>query len=94
MILTISGIILMLFGLVVSIVFWIPGIINKEKIKNVMGTRYPLIYVVYIANGPMLVLFGLLLVIWSKAQWQFTYFAGWKYELQCLLNIIVHIPLE
>ena len=68
MILTISGIILMFFGLIVSIVFWIPGIINKEKIKNVMGARYPLVYVVYIANGPLLMLFGLLLIVWPKVQ--------------------------
>jgi len=68
MILTVSGIILMFFGLIVSIVFWIPGIINKEKIKNVMGARYPLVYVVYIANGPLLMLFGLLLIVWPKVQ--------------------------
>ena len=68
MILTVSGIILIFFGLIVSIVFWIPGIINKEKIKNVMGARYPLVYVVYIANGPLLMLFGLLLIVWPKVQ--------------------------
>jgi hypothetical protein len=56
----------MFLGLIVSIVFWIPGIINKEKIKNVMGARYPLVYVVYIANGPLLMLFGLLLIVWPK----------------------------
>jgi hypothetical protein len=66
MILTISGIMLMLFGVSVSIVFWIPGIINREKIKDIMGNRYPLVYVVYIANGPLLVLFGLLLLLWPK----------------------------
>jgi len=68
MILTVFGIILMFFGLIVSLVFWIPGIINKEKIKNVMGARYPLVYVVYIANGPLLMLFGLLLIVWPKVQ--------------------------
>jgi len=46
MVLTISGIMLMLFGVSVSIVFWIPGIINREKIKDIMGNRYPLVYVV------------------------------------------------
>jgi len=66
MVLTISGIMLMLFGVSVSIVFWIPGIINREKIKDIMGNRYPLVYVVYIANGPLLVLFGLLLLLWPK----------------------------
>ena len=66
MILTISGIMLMLFGMAVSIVFWIPGIINRGKIKAIMGSRYPLVYVVYVANGPMLALFGLLLLLWPK----------------------------
>jgi hypothetical protein len=66
-ILTISGIMLILFGVAVSIVFWIPGIFNKERVKDVMGNRYPLVYVVYIANGPMLILFGLLLLLWPKA---------------------------
>lgn len=66
MILVISGIILMLLGLVVSIVFWVPGIINRNRIRSIMGRRYPLVYVVYIANGPMLILFGLLLIIWPK----------------------------
>jgi hypothetical protein len=66
MILVISGIILMFLGLVVSIVFWVPGIINRNRIRSIMGRRYPLVYVVYIANGPMLILFGLLLIIWPK----------------------------
>ena len=66
MILTISGIMLMFFGLAVSIVFWIPNIFDRTKVKEVMGTRYPLIYVVYVANGPMLLLFGLLLVMWPR----------------------------
>ena len=66
MILTISDIMLMFFGLAVSIVFWIPNIFDKTKVKEVMGKRYPLVYVVYVANGPMLLLFGLLLVMWPK----------------------------
>jgi hypothetical protein len=66
MVLTISGIMLMLFGLAVSIVFWLPSLFDKEKVKDVMGKRYPLVYVVYLANGPILVLFGLLLLLWPK----------------------------
>jgi len=66
MVLAISGIMLIILGLVVSIVFWVPSIFNRNKIRSVMGRRYPLVYVVYIANGPMLVIFGLLLVIWPK----------------------------
>ena len=56
----------MLFGLIVSIVFWIPGIIDRTKVKDIMGKRYPLVYVVYIANGPLLIVFGLLLIIWPR----------------------------
>ena len=56
----------MLLGLVVSVVFWMPGVLDRAKIKDIMGKRYPLVYLVYIANGPMLMLFGLLLIIWPK----------------------------
>ena len=57
---------LMLFGLAVCIIFWLPGVIDRNRLKAVMGKRYPLVYVIYIANGPLLVLFGLLLVIWPR----------------------------
>ena len=39
---------------------------DRAKVKEIMGKRYPLIYLVYIANGPLLALFGLLLTIWPK----------------------------
>jgi len=66
MILEILGIILMLFGLIVSIVFWIPGIFDRAKVKDIMGERYPLVYVIYVANGPLLIVFGLLLIAWPR----------------------------
>ena len=66
MILLILGTMLMLMGLVVSIVFWIPGIFDRNRIKNLMGKRYPLMYVVYIANGPLLMFFGFLLILWQR----------------------------
>ena len=66
MILFISGIMLMFFGLVISIVFWVPKIFDRNRIKEVMGKRYPHVYIVYIANGPLLILFGFLLIIWPK----------------------------
>jgi len=68
MILTIFGTILMIFGCVVSVVFWIPGIFDRSKIKEIMGKRYRLVYVIYVANGPMLILFGFLLLFWAKVQ--------------------------
>jgi len=66
MILSISGIVLIFFGLVISIVFWIPAVFNRSRMKEIMGKRYPLVYVVYIANGPLLVLFGFLLLLWPN----------------------------
>ncbi|MBW2485552.1 MAG: hypothetical protein JRF05_09360 [Deltaproteobacteria bacterium] len=66
MILTISGIMLIFFGLVISIVFWVPRLFDKRRVREIMGKRYPLVYIVYIANGPMLILFGLLLIIWPE----------------------------
>jgi hypothetical protein len=51
---------------VISIVFWIPSICNRDKIKAALGKRYPLVYVVYIANGPILLLLGLMLIIWPR----------------------------
>lgn len=66
MILTISGIMLVIFGLVISVVFWVPSLFNRQRVREVMGNRYPLVYVIYIANGPLLILFGFLLIIWPK----------------------------
>jgi len=66
MILTISGIMLVIFGLVISVVFWVPSLFNRQRVREIMGNRYPLVYVIYIANGPLLILFGFLLIIWSK----------------------------
>ena len=68
MILTLTGAILIIFGCLVSIAFWIPKIFDRTRMKEVMGNRYPLVYMVYIANGPMLILFGFLMIIWPRIQ--------------------------
>ncbi len=65
-ILPILGVILMLFGLVVSVIFRIPAIFDRSKVKMIMGRRYKLVYLIYIANGPLLILFGFLLIIWPR----------------------------
>lgn len=57
---------LMFFGLVISVVFWVPSLFNRQRVREIMGNRYPLVYVIYIANGPLLILFGFLLIIWPK----------------------------
>jgi hypothetical protein len=57
----ITGMILTTIGLLISVLFWIPGICNRERLKEMLGSRYPVVYVVYIANGPLLLVLGLIL---------------------------------
>ena len=61
MILKYIGLFLVFIGLIISIFFWIPQLVNKAKLKAILGKRYPIIYFVYITNGPFLVLVGLLM---------------------------------
>jgi hypothetical protein len=56
-----TGMILATIGLLISVLFWIPGICNRERLKEMLGSRYPVVYVVYIANGPLLLVLGLIL---------------------------------
>ena len=49
-------------GLLVSVGFWIPRFCNRRRLRELLGERYPLVYLVYVANGPMLVLFGVFLL--------------------------------
>lgn len=55
-----------IIGLLVTILFWVPGIIDRDRLKEVLGKRYSLVYFVYFANGPLLVLFSLLLYLVSR----------------------------
>jgi hypothetical protein len=57
----ITGMILATIGLLISVLFWIPGICNRKRLKEMLGSRYPVVYVVYIANGPLLLVLGLIL---------------------------------
>jgi hypothetical protein len=57
----ITGMILATIGLLISVLFWIPGICNRKRLKEMLGSRYPVVYVVYIANGPLLLALGLIL---------------------------------
>ena len=54
---------LMLFGGVITVLFWVPGIINRPRLREMLGQRYPLIFIVYVANGPLLVFLGLFLLL-------------------------------
>lgn len=57
------GMILTVAGLVVSVAFWVPRLCNRTRLKEMLGSRYPIVYVVYVANGPMLLLLGVILLI-------------------------------
>ncbi len=58
-----AGIILVVTGGLVAILFWIPGLVDRRNLREMLGSRYPLIYVVYFANGPILLLAGILLLL-------------------------------
>ena len=60
---SIFGIVLMCVGALVTILFWVPRIINRPKLKEILGSRYPVIYMIYIANGPMLLVLGIMLFL-------------------------------
>lgn len=66
-VLSIFGIIVMVVGSLVSILFWIPKLVDKKKLKEILGAKYLLVYVIYLANGPMLILLGVILIYLSGA---------------------------
>ena len=57
------GIVLVIVGSGVSVLFWVPQILNRPKLKEMLGQRYPMLFFVYIANGPLLLLLGLFLLL-------------------------------
>ena len=57
------GLVLATVGLAVSAAFWIPRLCNRARLKEMLGSRYAIVYVVYIANGPLLLLLGAILLI-------------------------------
>ena len=57
------GLVLALVGLAISVAFWIPRLCNRARLREMLGSRYPVVYVVYIANGPLLLLLGAILLI-------------------------------
>ncbi|MBU0673588.1 MAG: hypothetical protein KJ950_02960 [Proteobacteria bacterium] len=62
MIFLLAGIVLILTGGLVSVAFWVPKLVNRVWLRELLGKRYPVIYVIYLANGPILLSAGLLLV--------------------------------
>ena len=56
------GVFLVFLGCVVSVAFWVPKIVNRNRLKEMLGSRFPLVFFIYVANGPMLIFLGLFLV--------------------------------
>lgn len=57
------GLVLAILGLAVSVAFWVPRLCNRARLKEMLGSRYPVVYVIYIANGPLLLVLGAILLI-------------------------------
>ena len=57
-----AGLALLLVGTIVTIAFWIPKLINRPLLKQTLGKKYFLVYLVYSANGPLLIILGLFLI--------------------------------
>ena len=66
MIIKIIGIIFVVFGTVVSLGFWVPGLLNKEQLRATMGSRYPMVYFIYFTNGPFLLLIGVIILTFFR----------------------------
>jgi hypothetical protein len=54
---------LIIVGGEITVLFWIPGIINRAKLREILGQRYPLIFIIYAACGPFLLFLGLFLLL-------------------------------
>jgi len=57
---------LLVFGSLVSVAFWIPKLINKKRLKEILGPKYSLVLLIYLANGPFLLILGGLLLYLNK----------------------------
>ena len=62
-VISIFGVVLICVGSLVTILFWVPQVVNRLKLKEILGNRYPVIYLIYIANGPMLMILGIMLFL-------------------------------
>jgi len=57
------GFFLLTWGFLVSILFWVPRIVNRPLLKQIYGKRFKMIYFIYFSNGPFLVIIGLYLLL-------------------------------
>jgi hypothetical protein len=57
-----AGLTLLLFGAAVSLLFWLPRLVDRARLRELLGRSYPLVYLIYLANGPLLVVAGIMLL--------------------------------
>ena len=60
---SVVGIVLMCVGSLVTVLFWMPKVVNRPKLKEILGSRYPVVYMIYIDNGPLLLILGIMLFL-------------------------------
>lgn len=58
MVLTKFGLLLMIVGGLISVLFWLPKLVNHKRLKEILGPKYKMIYFIYFANGPFLLVMG------------------------------------
>lgn len=57
---------LIVFGGLITILFWIPKVVNRPLLKELLGRRFRLVYLFYFSNGPFLLLIGLYLLWYAR----------------------------
>lgn len=62
MALTLLALFLIAAGGLITILFWVPGVVKRSQLKEYLGPRYPLLYLFYFINGPFLLMAGLYLL--------------------------------
>lgn len=58
MLLKIIGMFFVIVGFIISVIFWIPGLIDRQQLRQILGGRYGMVYFIYFTNGPFLLLLG------------------------------------
>jgi len=58
---SIVALVFCLVGLAITVGFWHPRLVDRNRLKELLGRRYPLVFLLYVANGPLLFLLGVIL---------------------------------
>ncbi|PLX51427.1 MAG: hypothetical protein C0613_00075 [Desulfobulbaceae bacterium] len=65
--LTLLALVFICVGGLVTLLFWLPKVVNRPRLKEFLGNRYPLVLLFYFTNGPFLLLIGLYL-LWFQCR--------------------------